>query len=713
MRKLLLLFVMVSFVFALNAQSSQRPLAPAALDYNQVYEIPAATNIPFNKAFGDPIWGEDFGGGALPTGWTVADGNQMNFNWYWSNDPRPGITGTYSTNNDTFRATTADNGYMMISGDIYNAGGGAVTMDAEVKTQMLNLDTTSSVMIEWQQYFRYCCNANDAQLWFGISTDGVNWMNFDARQNVAVNIPSANPATVQINLTPYLAGQDSVWLRWYKGGASHYFWAIDDIKMYAAPLYELELMETYISKVTSDGSLTGYYSKMPLSQIMPVYFGADLINNGDLDQTNVNFNARVYDSGDNLIYDEVADTTGLTLVFDSIAELEVTNYFETTTSDTYRVEFEAISDATDEIPENNFGGEASWEVTDNTIFARDISWTGYYYPGQYVGGGDGDFAGTNYVLANQSSVQSISVYVDYRSTEGGVMFPQVYFDDGTDVIVKISGDEHTVAKKDLGTWVTMPLIPIAQDDEVLTPNTLYIAGIEFYYETVGADLFLGRDNNPTHLFNLATTISLDGSWYYASLVPMVRLNMTDAVLPPQFTSARLDTAPKNLVYTYTATATDPQGLPLSFMVDDFSDGALVSYVDNGDGSVTLTLADTPENLGYEIGDRFRVRIFADNGTTINEQYFYITVVDDFFISVDETPLADVQVYPNPARDILFVNHAPQAQIYVYNILGEVVRNIQRADASERISVADLAPGTYIVRIQTDNDAVIKKVNITR
>ncbi len=713
MKKILLLFVMVSFVVSLHAQSSQKPHAPQALIYDQVIELPAQSYFPTQKAFGDPIWSEDFGGGSLPTGWTVTDGNQMNFNWYWSNDPRPGITGTYSTNNDTFRATTADNGYMMISGDIYNAGGGSVNMDAEVRTQMLNLDSTSSVMIEWQQFFRYCCSAANAQLWFSISTDGTNWMNFDVLQNVAVNIVSANPATVQVNLTPYVAGQSQVWLRWYKGGASHYFWAIDDIKMYAAPLYELELMETYISSITPMGGFTGYYSRIPLDQLMPMYFGADVINNGDLALTNVNVNTKVYDESEMLIYDEYADTTALTLVFDSIAELEMAILFDAPSVGTYRVEMEAVSDAIDEIPENNFGGEASWQVTNNKIFTRDISWTGYYHPGQYVGGGDGDFAGANFYVSTLADANSVSVYIDYRSTEGAVMFPQVLVDDGTDVVQKISGDEFTLATKDLGTWVTMPLIPIGPTDQVLDANMNYVAGIEFYYEAVGADLFLGRDNNPTHLFNLSTTISLDGSWYWASLLPMVRLNLDGAILPPVFTSARKDTAHKNVVYSYTATVSDPQGLPLSFTVNDFADGAIMAYTDNGDGTVTLSMSDTPENLGYAVGDRFRVRIIADNGTTQNEQYFFITVGENTIISVEENELSQVRIYPNPASELVYVNNAAQAQIFVYNILGEVVRNIPSANASERISVADLAPGTYIIRIQTENNIIIEKINVTR
>lgn len=711
MRKILFL---TYFVFAVGLLSAQQIRPEALLLPTMGDEITATSHqfTPQNKAYGDFIWGEDFGGGALPAGWTVYDGNSMDFFWYWSNDPRPGITGTYSTNNDTFYSETADNGYMMISGDIYNAGGGSVAMDSYVKTGAMAFDTVTSALITWKQYFRYCCSSSSIQMLFSISTDGINWVDFDVRQGVAVNAASPNPQTVELNITPYVAGQPVVYFKWYKGGASHYFWAIDDIKIVEAPMNDLVLETTYISNFGSLAYHSGYYSRVPLNQLMPVYFAADVVNNGNAPQTNVNAYARVYDSGDNLIYTGTDDTTNITLVYDSLAALEMSTYFTAPGIDTFSVEFEAVQTETDENAANNVSAKTSWLVTENKVMSRDIVRTGYCSPSQYVGAANGDYIGANYYITNNDTASSISVYIDYRTVPGTQLRAVLFKDDAAGPVQQITSEEYVISKVDLGQWITLPLIAINPTDVDLIAQQNYIAGFEFYFENVG-NLWIGADNSTTHLFNLSSVLRVGSSWYYFSNVPHVRLNLGSAVVMPNFTSTRLDTCPENWIYTYQVSATDPSGLPITFSMDDYYGGALATINDHGDGTATITSTAALSDLGFASGGSFRLRVFATNGISRNEQYFYVSVKDYAEIGIEESDLSNVQVYPNPANNVLNVKNAAGSQVVIYNLLGEAVQSVRATTDNLVLDVTGLSAGSYIVRISGTNGNYSQQLNITR
>jgi hypothetical protein len=710
MKKILTLSVLLLAVVMMYAQQ-MRPEASLQPTSEMILSDGTAEYFPLNKAFGDIIWSEDFGGGALPTGWTVYDGNLMDYFWYWSDDARPGYQGTYSTNNDTFYSETADNGYMMISGDIYNAGGGSVAMDSYVMTGAMNFDTVTSAMIEWVQYFRYCCSATTIQMKFSVSTDGVNWTDFDVRQGVAVNAASPNPQAVQINITPLVAGQSTVYMKWHKGGASHYFWAIDDIRIIEAPSNELVLKDTYISNVGLGLSHSGFYSLIPYSQLMPIYFGADVHNNGNAAQTDVNVNTRVYNEAEVLVYDETADTTGVVLAYDSLIAFDMATLFTVPAIDRYGVEFEAIQTEVDEIPENNLSAKSYFSVTENKIFGRDIARTGYASPSQYTGGVDGDFIGVNYFITNNDVVNSISVYVDYRTVPGTQM-RAVLFSDATEPLAQIYSEEYVVQKVDLGTWVRLPLIPIAPTDVDLVAGTNYIAGIEFYFQGIG-NLWIGGDNSLVHLFNLSSVLRIGSNWYWFSNLPLVRLNLDAATLPPTFTSARLDTCPVNWVYTYNVSLVDPNGLPLTITMDDYYNGTLATITDHGDGTATITSTSSLENLGFAAGGSFRLRIFADNGISRNEQYFYVSVKEFAVIGVDENDLNDIRIYPNPANNLVNIDNAANSSVSIYNLLGEVVKSVRTTSNNTSIDVSNLAAGSYVVKVQGENSNYSHQLNITR
>lgn len=71
--------------------------------------------------------------------------------------------------------------------------------------------------------------------------------------------------------------------------------------------------------------------------------------------------------------------------------------------------------------------------------------------------------------------------------------------------------------------------------------------------------------------------------------------------------------------------------------------------------------------------------------------------------------ASVSVYPNPAKDYVTIANAEGANIVIVNMLGSVVANVNNASANQIISTADLANGTYFVKVNNE----VFKLNIIK
>ena len=69
----------------------------------------------------------------------------------------------------------------------------------------------------------------------------------------------------------------------------------------------------------------------------------------------------------------------------------------------------------------------------------------------------------------------------------------------------------------------------------------------------------------------------------------------------------------------------------------------------------------------------------------------------------------LEMYPNPAQDVLNITGLPNADVQVFNVIGALV--MERRQVSDRVSldVAALPKGNYIVKIVSDKGVATKKV----
>lgn len=82
--------------------------------------------------------------------------------------------------------------------------------------------------------------------------------------------------------------------------------------------------------------------------------------------------------------------------------------------------------------------------------------------------------------------------------------------------------------------------------------------------------------------------------------------------------------------------------------------------------------------------------FSYNLSGLRKAYF--TVMDN----VEETDNQQLEIYPNPANDVLRISNISDNQLVtIYSIDGRVVKKTNVSDNAE-INISDLRPGMYVV-----------------
>jgi hypothetical protein len=96
---------------------------------------------------------------------------------------------------------------------------------------------------------------------------------------------------------------------------------------------------------------------------------------------------------------------------------------------------------------------------------------------------------------------------------------------------------------------------------------------------------------------------------------------------------------------------------------------------------------------------------------LTNNHYCVTV--DLPDGINDYSISNMNVYPNPANNVIFVNNAEGAQVTVFDINGRVVAEVEAATATQSIDVANLTQGLYIVRIANGTEVATRKISIVR
>lgn len=83
--------------------------------------------------------------------------------------------------------------------------------------------------------------------------------------------------------------------------------------------------------------------------------------------------------------------------------------------------------------------------------------------------------------------------------------------------------------------------------------------------------------------------------------------------------------------------------------------------------------------------------------------------DPTTVGIEEVASANITVYPNPVADNLNVSNAAGGIVTITDANGKVINTVQAVSNNEAVDVSALAPGIYLVSVQTENGTVTKKI----
>ncbi|MBN2682704.1 MAG: T9SS type A sorting domain-containing protein [Bacteroidales bacterium] len=590
----LMVFTLVStFMFAQTfvgqTNSKMNPKKDA-----QDFSVP--TNYkPTTNDIKATVFFEDFEAWSLtwpPTDWTQIDGVSSAQHWAYSNDTEDGGNGTGQAR-------------VMFN---YN-------QDEWLITPTISVPATGNFRLafDWSMYYDWMVSPNDnGDFMIKISTDGgTNWTEVWVEDDQALVESPVIPwpwetyewYTSNIDITSY-AGQDiKIAFHYYANDAARV--QIDNVTVYETYDYELVLTTPHLWFNMGGG----YLGKMPLEQLVGIFFGAHVWNNGLLDAANVVLSADVSESGTSL-YNEFKDTVILSAgIQDSIGI--ATGFIDFLgNAATYTVTMDVSSDGVEENMDNN-SYETTFEVT-NGIFARWAVNNGHQSAWNFVDAADGDYIGVKYYFPNPDRLWGIRVFISPLSTPGTTMTPVIYQSTETELLELVVGEEYDIIPADLGNWVTIELPDLTGEDLDIDGNFVYYAGFQCYW---GEDtLLFGSDvSGAPHDYRYESCLYTGSTWYYFTGAPMIEL-----------------------------------------LTDDF------------DSNQELNVTDS-----------------------------------------------NVSVYPNPSNGIVNFQNVANAKISVYNTIGKLVAQLDRANETTTLDMSKMQAGTYIVKIEGNGTVITRKIVLTK
>ncbi len=508
-----------------------------------------------NKAVGDTVWSEDFGGG-FPAGWTVVDNNFQGLNWRYANQPlldNPAPNG-YTTAYPTIPSTTNANGFMLLFSDSLNwacvGAGTCVDMDSYFQTAAIPIGSAGSYILKFQTEYRTCCAGGSPEfLSLRVSTDST-FPNTQATQTWEVkNTPHSTGSfrNVEVNISAIAVGAPYVYIRFHKQNASHYFWEIDDLAITEGSTDDILLTEASSDFWYQGG---GHYTEVPGMLGANINFRGMIENFGAAAQTNVKMD--VTGSGPNA-YSSTSN------IIASLPPLSVDTLYDTVSTTTWdlsnaltgtnTIDFIASQDETDENPGDNMitGRTFKTNTPGNNfakLYSRDYGTpTSAIAPDQWVNGNvDGSKIALIYTLPTTTVdghlviVRSIEVYISPNADVSGNAIMIAHVEDAATTpgdwqnAVPVASSDPTPITTN-GGWVNFPLTDGSGTPQphVVTADGDYFVSVEMYGLTAGLNMDIGEDENSPQS-DIQTLIKLAGGtppilWGGASGgVPMIRLN---------------------------------------------------------------------------------------------------------------------------------------------------------------------------------------------
>jgi hypothetical protein len=456
MRKIAIAMVLAALSGGAMAQKKQEDVLASRRYFNQ--EDVRRTELPTtgHNRGGQIVFQDDFANGFAGNNgfgaWLPWDTSADTSIWMLAaaTSPNGQYTGNLAGMSNT--GTTAANGWIILDADLYNTStvSGGDDVSAWLQSPAFDCSQLSSVIVNYNQYFIYCC-FSASPLTLEVSTDnGATWVAFAGHGDFApaANSLSANPLPTGVDISCVAAGQPNVMIRFGYNtagttGYSHYFWGIDDVVVAGNPVVnDLEIRQVVNGDVWNlwEFRLTPMEQKV-LSADGGLLVGTFYRNSGSADQTNASLNIEITDAAGTIVHtqtESLGTVNSLANATECPAFLNDTLYvstgWEPTTVGVYTITVTISADSTDATPDNNtmtrvieysvdeYGHDdsnldiqllANEAPSDPTLFAPHGYGNFYHFP--YDGS---SVYGSSFLLGDQSDLGAFFNTILYFASSG-------------------------------------------------------------------------------------------------------------------------------------------------------------------------------------------------------------------------------------------------------------------------------------------------------
>ncbi|MBU2020528.1 MAG: T9SS type A sorting domain-containing protein [Bacteroidetes bacterium] len=530
MKKFYLSSAMVAMLASAFAQSNAKDFQ-FGQKKSSIEDLPVFTEDMSKAPKGDIqgkaltiLWEDDFSGmGDLSTNkgtWVTAGANGA----FWTTEstvhPFNAAGGATYTQNMNGRYLTWDS-YGPVTAATEPGGFSTTALFGTITTPTMDLSAGSGqIGVEFLTQTMYCCNFAERPYGIQFSADnGATWsavqkLSFAGKSRNENTESVATPLKVNINISaiaPSLTATSKIRLTWDAQNAdgngqynSHYYWLIDDFKVYTIPTSDLTVTNT----VYESAGLS--YYNVPTAQLAPLEFSAAVKNNGLGALTNVQYTVNVTPGTAS-----VTSAAVPSLAPGATDSLVTSTFTPPATVGAYTFTRVVSQTETDEIPTDNVIAPINFNVTTNT-YSRDNG----VVAGRLNNGGDPYTLGILFDAFGTQTIYGVDYQLNSGSTVGSEYLVKLYEFDGTAATL---ADAIALGYKTQTTeeYVTAAMTGSIRSAKFQTPTVLE-AGKTYY---VGFENTSGGVRVATCQRVSTGSYILDGGIYYNQpSVPLIRMN---------------------------------------------------------------------------------------------------------------------------------------------------------------------------------------------
>ncbi len=400
-------------------------------------------------------------------------------------------------------------------------------------------------------------------------------------------------------------------------------------------------------------------------------------------------------------------------------------------------------------------GEYVWNAEDD--LGAEICWESYVEPSasqwfyyddesiEYVWGSTGDWDADVAIKVEAAdladfegaAVTQYRAFVDSRLMGVGTVSVKVYQGDNPDPSVPMYEEDVTdqfLMGDDWNDFTFSMAVPI-DHTQALWIGMYYTGPADTYGPGITADMGVYDENGDLYWeagawVHLASQGINNRAWLlrgyvttaYGSNVAIGNTNINPLPVRTGLTTAgTLVSTDATLSVVDASVERQLDGFNIFRRIDTETDYVLLTTVPSelGVGSYCYFDTDVEIQTGYD----YQVTALYLSDTDACESapaMAYEIPMDDFvnvFVTGIDDPNAHMltNVYPNPAQDMVTVTSSvPMTQITVTNYVGQVVYTNEMNEATSVVlNTSSYQAGVYLVKIDTDNGVVTKRVIITR